>query len=230
MADPVAKTPVTFEDGRIVEFSAKQRLSKESTIDEATGEVVVRLDFRNGASRSFAIPKELLLRFAAHGAEQKLGDSIAGETDADDAVLAVEELIAQLEKGEWLAKRASGAFTGTSILLRALVEVSGKTPEVIKTYLESKSQAEKIALRKSSQLQPVIARLEAEKNSKSKSIACVNKPASHCAVVCRKRARPSHTNSTSRATKAISPSDFSRMASPAKCSSRWPRKVRPLAG
>jgi len=168
MAEAAAKVPVTMTDGRVVEFTTKQKLVKTSTID---GNVVsVQLDFRNGETRSFTVPDEMLARFAAHGAEQKLGDCIAGETDPDDQVLAVEDLIARLEKGEWNAGRSSGgSFAGTSILARALVEASGKSPADIKTYLSTKSQAEKLALRNSDKLRPIVQRLEAEKQSNSKT-------------------------------------------------------------
>lgn len=168
MAEVAAKVPVTMEDGRIVEFSAKQKLSKTSTIGE-DGSVSTRFDFRNGAVRSFTVPADLLLRFAAHGVEQKLGDSIAGETDPDDCVASMDDLIARLSAGEWNVKRAAGEFAGTSILMKALIEVSGKPAEAIKAYLSTKTAAEKLALRRSSQLKPTIERLEAEKASKSKN-------------------------------------------------------------
>ncbi len=168
MAEAAVKTPVTLADGRVVEFGAKQKLQKNSTIEGDT--VTTELIFRNGEVRTFTPPASLIARFVAHGVEQKLGDCIAGETDPDDQVLAVEDLIARLTAGEWNVGRSSaGSFAGTSILARALVEVSGKTPEEIKAYLSTKTQAEKIALRGSNQLKAVIQRMEAEKQSKTKS-------------------------------------------------------------
>lgn len=165
----VEKIPVTMTDGRVVEFNKKQKLVKTSTIDEATGGLSVRLDFANGETRTFTAPASLLLRFAAHGAEQKLGDAIAGESDLNDAVLSVDDLIKRLEAGEWSIKREAGAFAGTSILIQALVEASGKSVEDIKAFLATKNQAEKLALRKSNQLKPIIERLEAAKATRSKS-------------------------------------------------------------
>ena len=58
---------------------------------------------------------------------------------------------------------------------------------------------------------------------------CANKPASPCAAACPTPAPPSRTNSTSPATRVISPSACSKTASPANCSSPWPRKVPPSA-
>ena len=168
MAEAAVKIPVTLTDGRVVEFGAKQKLHKNSTIEG--GVVTTELIFKNGEIRTFTPPASLIARFVAHGVEQKLGDCIAGEVDPDDQVLAVEDLISRLTAGEWnIGRSSSGSFVGTSILARALVEVSGKDAATIKEYLATKTQAEKIALRGSNQLKAVIQRLEAEKTSKSKS-------------------------------------------------------------
>lgn len=167
MAEATVKIPVTMSDGRVVEFNKKQRLVKTSTIDGNT--VSTQLDFVNGETRTFTIPAELLARFAAHGAEQKLGDAIAGETDINDAVLSVDDLMTRLAAGDWSVQRSAGAFAGASILVKALVEASGKTPEEIKAFLSNKDQAAKLALRRSSALKPIIDRLEAEKAKTSKS-------------------------------------------------------------
>lgn len=168
MADVAEKTPVTLEDGRIAYFGKRQRLVKDATVSD-DGTVSVRLDFRNGATRSVTIRPDMIAKFAAHGAEQKLGDAIAGETDDNDAVLAVDDLITRLNAGEWNITRAAGQFAGTSILIQALVEASGKTVPEIKEFLSPKTQAEKLALRRSAKLRPIIERLEADKASKSKS-------------------------------------------------------------
>lgn len=165
------KTAIQMTDGRIVEFTAKQKLSKESFINTEAGTASVRLDFRNGQTRTFDIPSSMLLQFAAHGAEQKLGDAIAGEKDLDDAVVSVDDLIARLNQGQWVAQRAAGGFSGASVLIQALVEVTGKSVEEIKTWLEPKSQAEKLALRRSDRLKPVVERIEAEKAKNSKTPA-----------------------------------------------------------
>lgn len=163
------KIPVTMADGSIVEFNKRQKLLKTSTIDTDAGTVSVRLDFVNGEIRNCTIPTSLILRAAAHGAEQKLGDATAGEADIADAILSVEEVIARLEAGDWNQPRAAGSNTGTSILIQALVEVSGKDVAEIKAFLENKTQADKLALRRTDQLRPVVERLEAEKASRSKN-------------------------------------------------------------
>lgn len=155
---------VTMKDGRVVDFAGKRKLQKEAFVRD-DGRVTVRLDFRNGETREFTIPEVLSNKFAAHGAEQKLGDEIAGVEDVADCVLAIDDLIERLYDGKWSMTRESSGIAGTSVLLRALVEVTGKSVEDVKAFLKTKTTAEKIALRNSSKLQPVVQRLEAEKAS-----------------------------------------------------------------
>jgi hypothetical protein len=161
------ETTVQMQDGRSVVFVGKRKLLKETLID---GDIVsVRLDFINGETRTFPCPGALLLKAAGHGLEQKLGDEVAGVTDVDDQVIAIDELIDRLAIGEWTTARSSSGVAGTSVLFKALVEVySNKTPEELKAFLKTKSQADKLALRNSARLKPVIERLEAEKASGSK--------------------------------------------------------------
>ena len=160
---------VTMTDGRVVDFAGKRKLLKESSVN-AEGKVQVRLDFRNGETRLFTLPDALLNKFAAHGAEQKLGDEIAGLNDVEDCVLAVDELIDRLYNGEWSVKREANGMAGTSVLVRALVEHTGKTVEQIKQFLSGKSQAEKVALRNNPKIKPIVERIEAEKASKKANV------------------------------------------------------------
>ena len=160
---------VTMTDGRVVDFAGKRKLLKESSVN-ADGKVQVRLDFRNGETRLFTLPDNLLAKFAAHGAEQKLGDEIAGLNDVEDCVLAVDELIDRLYNGEWSVKREANGMAGTSVLVRALVEHTGKTVEQIKQFLSGKSQAEKVALRNNPKIKPIVERIEAEKASKKANV------------------------------------------------------------
>lgn len=167
-AEPQVET-VAMTDGRLVDFAGKRKLLKESIAD-ADGSVAVRLDFRNGQTRMFTIPPAMLGKFAAHGAEQKLGDEIAGVEDVEDCVLAVDELIDRLYNGEWGVKRDSNGMAGTSTLLKALVQHSGKSVEEIKAFLTGKSQAEKVALRNNPKIKPLVEAIEAEKAAKKTNV------------------------------------------------------------
>lgn len=167
---PTVINTVTMKDKRKVDFPGKRRMQKESFIDDATGALNVRLDFVNGETLVFTLPKGLINQFALHGAEQKLGDETAGETDVDDMVLAVEKLIERLNAGEWTQKRESDGMAGTSVLIKALVEKYSKTVEQVKSFLKDKTPAQKAALRNSEELKPIVQRLEAEKASKGEKV------------------------------------------------------------
>lgn len=167
---------VKMDDGRIVDFPGKRQLLKSSTIT-ADGQVEVRLDFRNGETRLFKVPAALVLQFAAHGAEQKLGDEIAGlkdpnggEASIEDKVLTIDALMERLERGEFNARREGNGMAGASVLIRALCELRGKSVAEVKAFLDGKTHAEKLALREVPAVKAIIQRLEAEKASKRPSI------------------------------------------------------------
>lgn len=159
---------ITMTDGRIVDFVGKRKMLKESFVKD--GVVSVRFDFRNKETRTFTIPSTLLNKFAAHGAEQKIGDETAGLDDVDDAVIAVDALIERLNIGEWGVKRESNGMAGTSVLARALVELKGVTIEKVKAFLAGKTAAQKTALRESAELKPIVQRIEAEKAKKGSTV------------------------------------------------------------
>lgn len=156
---------VQMDDDRIVEFPGKRRMLKESLFKD-DGSIAVRLDFLNGETRTYTLAESLLARFAAHGAEQKLGDEIAGLDDVDDAILAIDELMSRLDSGDWTVRREANGLAGTSILARALVEATGKPASTIKTFLSTKTQAEKVALRQNPKIAAIVAKLEAAKVKK----------------------------------------------------------------
>lgn len=134
---------VKMQDGREVGFAGKRKLNKDTLIEGTS--VKVRLDFRNGETRTFDISESKhFLQFAGHGAEQKYGDELAGlkgtdggEPDLDDMVMAVDDLHDRLTAGDWTMKREGGTGTaGASALVKALVEVTGKTIEEVKAFLK----------------------------------------------------------------------------------------------
>ncbi|MGD9674538.1 MAG: hypothetical protein AB7U98_13780 [Candidatus Nitrosocosmicus sp.] len=175
-AEPQIET-VTMDDGRVVDFAGKKRLQKESWFDKADNTINIRLDFRNGETRIFksqplpeGVPAQVL-KAAAHGYEQKLGDEISGVEKIDDAIYAVDELMDRLKDGgDWNAAKEGGeGLSGTSVLFRALVEVSGQSKEQVKVFLRQLTPKQKMALREDPALKPIVTRIEAERNKKEAS-------------------------------------------------------------
>lgn len=163
-------TAITMLDGRLVEFAGKRKMQKTSIFGE-DGSIKVRLDFLNGETRHVTLRDDMLGKFAAHGAEQKLGDEIAGLDDIDDCLSAIDMLMDRLDAGNWAIKRESGSsMAGTSVLARALVESTGKDIAVIRAFLATKTQADKVALRSNAKIQPIIHRMEAAKAKKVSTI------------------------------------------------------------
>jgi len=158
MAENKAKTEVlevTMTDGRVVSFAGKRKVQKETLVDETkissdgssvqfeAGAVSLRMDFRNGETRTFPIPLSLIAQFAGHGAEQKYGDELASPADKpmseEDMVLAVDDLDSRIQAGKWkVAREGGGGVSGASIVVRAIMEVSGKDAAAVKDFLQKK--------------------------------------------------------------------------------------------
>ena len=161
---------VIMLDGRTVDFAGKRKMQKTATFKD-DGTIVVRLDFVNGETRHITLRDDMLAKFAAHGAEQKLGDEIAGLTDIDDCVIAIDELKDRLDAGNWTVKREAGtSLAGTSVLARALVIHTGKDIATIKAFLANKTQSEKVAMRSNAKILPIIQELEAAKVKKPSNV------------------------------------------------------------
>jgi hypothetical protein len=187
----------TLRGAKSLEFTGTEKRAKKLIKDhyfDGEGHPHVELFFRNGEHRDFRLPESLLLKFAAHGAEQKLGDNVAGTPDVDDMVVATDSLLARLHKGEWSAER-EGGFAGTSVLMKALTiyrlrkdgvhaphaEADQETKATytsafaeklakVKEFLSSVDQNAKLALRASPQLKPIVDELEAEKLAKAQKV------------------------------------------------------------
>ena len=147
---------VTMEDGRKVSFAGKRKLNKETLIDDSkiviegdvmqiqAGAVSIRMDFRNGTTRTFPIPLGMLAKFAGHGAEQKYGDELASPASnplsEEDMVLAVEDLDKEIQAGNWGKGRSAGGggVSGASVVVQAIMEATGKDLATVKDYLDKK--------------------------------------------------------------------------------------------
>lgn len=159
-------TAVTMEDGRIVDFPAKRKMQKTLTSNE-DGSISIRVDFINGTTLSFTVPVDNFLNYALYGLSQKTSDTMAGIPQIDDCVLAIESLFAQLARGEWTTRSSGNSFSGMSILALALTEHSGQSPEKVKAFLLDKTQGQKLALRNSAEIKPIVTRLEVERAAKN---------------------------------------------------------------
>ena len=113
------------------------------------GAVQVRMDFRNGETRTLDLPLSLIARFAGHGGEQKFGDELASPASKplteEDMVIAIDDLYALISKGEWGKGRAAGGggVSGAGVVVRAIMEATGKGVDVVKAYLQGKLDADK---------------------------------------------------------------------------------------
>ena len=188
---------VTLTDGRKVSFPGKRKVSKETLIDAnlitvegdmmqlQAGAVSIRMDFRNGETRTIPLPLSLLAQFAGHGAEQKFGDELATTADKplseEDMVLAIDDLAAQIAAGNWGKARASGGggVSGASVVVQAICEATGKDLATVKAYLQKKLDSDPALSRRAlydsfrvagTKTGEIVARLEAAKTAKTAKV------------------------------------------------------------
>lgn len=187
-------TDVTMTDGRTVAFAGKRKVLKEVLVDESkiavdgdvvqlqAGSVAVRMDFRNGDSRTIELPVSLIAQFAGHGASQKFGDELASSAadpmSEDDMVIAIDDLNSVIQAGKWGRSKASsgGSVAGAGIVVSALMEATGKDQQTIKDYLQKKLDSTEGLTRRAlydsfrvagTQTGDIIARLENAKRAKA---------------------------------------------------------------
>jgi hypothetical protein len=202
VAAPVAapKTEVlavAMSDGRTVNFAGKRKVIKDTIIDESkitiegevmqieAGAISVRMDFRNGATRTLEVPLSLLATFVGHGAEQKYGDELASPADKplseEDMVLAIDDLHSQIVAGKWGKGRAAGGggVSGASVVVQAIMEATGKDEAFVKAYLQKKLDSTEGLTRRAlydsfrvagTKTGVIIARIEATKLAKNAKV------------------------------------------------------------
>ena len=156
----------------------KRAAAVSATIDGLT----MTLTFANGGHlRLNAGELAPSIREAAmmHGLKQKLVDAAAIGCNPDtgrsatiaDKYEAVREVFDRITgpNPTWNKVRGgeSSGLGGNSLLLRALVRITGKSRDVLTTFLESKTKEERTALRKQSRIAAVILEIQAEEAAKT---------------------------------------------------------------
>lgn len=174
---------IKMTDGREVSFAGNRKVDKTVIVGE-DGNVTVRLDFRNGETRSLStadLARAVILQACGHGLSQKIGDNFAGVKEVDDMVLETDDMLTRLRAGDWSVQREAGdSAAGASVVIKALVEHTGKSVADIKAFLQGKLDKAKAAGQKlsrqdlynsfrvpSSPVAGIIKRLEEERMAKS---------------------------------------------------------------
>lgn len=137
-ATPVV-TNVVMKDGRTVAFTGKQRMKRDSTVAE-DGSVTSTFDFLNGETRSIKVAADhaLAAKFLGLGIETKVGQSTNKDEKIEDMISTVDKVVERLTAGEWGAERTGDGTSGENVVVRAIVELSGKTVEFVKETLDKK--------------------------------------------------------------------------------------------
>ncbi len=108
-----------------------------------------------------------------HGGKQKLGDEYADLDGIDDCFEAMIALDNRLAEGKWDAERKG--FAGISVLMKAIMEAFQKTEEEARAFLKDLSPKEKMALKATEELKPIVERMEKERGKDVDTAALLGK-------------------------------------------------------
>ena len=174
---------VQMEDGREVEFVGKAKFYKDvlvkgkpiedCSVEELAAatiaDVAIRLDFKNGTTRTYPLNPALGLYYAGHGGKQKYGDELSGEDapDLDDWAATTDRLHERMMAGDWIKTRVGGGMAGTSVLLQALMEFTGRTAQEVRDHIKDWTPLQKQQLRMDPEIKPIVDRIEQEKAAKA---------------------------------------------------------------
>ena len=152
--------------------------TKRPTISAEVVDGLLVIEFSNGEQLEVApamLSDEIRNAAMLHGLKQKLVDAaaIARNTDTglsasiDDKIAAVREVYARITSpnGTWNKVREAGAGSGggNGLLLRALMQYTGKDKATVEAYLDEKTAEEKKALRTNGKIAAIIAELQRAK-------------------------------------------------------------------
>src|SRR5688572_3874104 len=131
--------------------------------------VGLQFTFEDGTVIDFDPSKvndDIKYRAMMHGFSQKIGDSYAGASKAENALAfakeATQETIAQLYAGDWRAAAESGPKAPTDLAV-ALSRILGKTPEECQTFVDGMDDEQKKVYRKKGKVAAELAKIAAEK-------------------------------------------------------------------
>lgn len=174
---------VKMEDGREVEFVGKANFYKDvlvkgKPIEECTPEelasatpsdVAIRMDFRNGTTRTYPVNPALTLYYVGHGGKQKYGDELSGEDapDLDDWAATTDRLHERLMGGDWTKTRVGGGLAGMTILVQALMEFTGRSAQEVREHIKDWTKDQRDQLKLDPEIKPIVDRIEKEKAAKA---------------------------------------------------------------
>lgn len=147
---------------------------KKSDITSDIFGSVLTLTFSNGESLELDITTlshQIAMEATLHGCKQKLVDAAAIARDTttgksatiNDKYEAVKEVFDRITgpNATWNKVRSAGESGGNSLLLRALMQLSGKSKAEIESFLEPRTKEEKAAMSARQDIAAIIATLRA---------------------------------------------------------------------
>lgn len=131
------------------------------------GKVQIQLQFSDGELIEYILPGKLVAVAAGYGAVRKLGDLANGESDISKLKAEVSSLLANWDHGRWVNRPP---VSGTSLVMKALMEHTGKSASEVREFLAGKTMKQKADIKKLPEVAAIVARLKAAEPEPSEDL------------------------------------------------------------
>jgi hypothetical protein len=132
------------------------KMHKTFKLSPNGGGVELHLQFSDGQVVEYVLPISLNPHAAGYGALRKLGDLANGKQSLAELKQQVTAQLDRWDNGNWNNYKGPG---GTSVVMKALMEHTGKSATEIKAFLASKTMQQKADIKRLPEVAAIVRRL-----------------------------------------------------------------------
>lgn len=136
------------------------KMHKKFKLASNGGGVEISLQYSDGEIVEYVLPLSLNQQAAGYGALRKLGDLANGKTELPELKKQVAAMLDRWDAGQWNNYKGPG---GTSVVMKALMELKGKSASEVREFLAGKTMQQKADIKRLPEVAAIVRRLSKPK-------------------------------------------------------------------
>ena len=136
------------------------KMHKKFKLASNGGGVEISLQYSDGEIVEYVLPISLNQQAAGYGALRKLGDLANGKTELPELKKQVAAMLDRWDAGQWNNYKGPG---GTSVVMKALMELKGKSASEVREFLAGKTMQQKADIKHLPEVAAIVRRLSKPK-------------------------------------------------------------------
>jgi len=141
-------------------MSRQVKMHKKFKLASNGGGVEISLQYSDGEIVEYVLPLSLNQQAAGYGALRKLGDLANGKTALPELKKQVAAMLDRWDAGQWNNYKGPG---GTSVVMKALMELKGKSASEVREFLAGKTMQQKADIKRLPEVAAIVRRLSKPK-------------------------------------------------------------------